>query len=47
VQIPLAWYLSQQLGPRGVYMAICGAEAVLAIVSVILFRRGKWKTVAV
>ena len=47
VQIPLAWYLSQQVGPRGVYLAICGAEAVLAIVSVILFRRGKWKTVAV
>ena len=47
VQIPLAWYLSQQSGPRGVYLAICGAESVLAIVSVILFRRGKWKTVAV
>jgi putative MATE family efflux protein len=47
VQIPLAWYLAQQLGPRGVYLAICGAESVLAIVSVILFRRGKWKTVAV
>jgi len=47
VQIPLAWYLAQQLGLRGVYLAICGAESVLAIVSVILFRRGKWKTVAV
>ena len=47
VQIPLAWYLAQHLGPRGVYLAICGAESVLAIVSVILFRRGKWKTVAV
>ena len=47
VQIPLAWYLAQQIGPRGVYLAICGAESVLAIVSVILFRRGKWKTVAV
>ncbi len=47
VQIPLAWYLSQHMGPRGVYLAICGAESALAIVSVILFRRGKWKTIAV
>jgi Na+-driven multidrug efflux pump len=47
VQIPLAWYLAQHLGPRGVYLAICGAESLLAVVSVILFRRGKWKTVAV
>jgi Na+-driven multidrug efflux pump len=47
LQIPLAWYLAQHLGPRGVYLAICGAESVLAVVSVILFRRGKWKTVAV
>jgi putative MATE family efflux protein len=47
VQIPLAWFLAQHLGPRGVYLAICGAESVLAVVSVILFRRGKWKTVAV
>ncbi|MCX6627665.1 MAG: MATE family efflux transporter, partial [Candidatus Solibacter sp.] len=47
MQIPLAWYLAQHLGPRGVYLAICGAESALAVVSVILFRRGKWKTVAV
>jgi Na+-driven multidrug efflux pump len=47
VQIPLAWYLAGQFGPRGVYLAICGAESVLAVVSVILFRRGKWKSVAV
>jgi Na+-driven multidrug efflux pump len=47
VQVPLAWYLAQHLGPRGVYLAICGAESVLAVVSVILSRRGNWKTVAV
>jgi hypothetical protein len=29
-----------------VYLAICGAESLLAVASVILFRRGKWKTVA-
>jgi putative MATE family efflux protein len=47
VQIPLAWYLAHQIGPRGVYLAICGAESLLAVVSVVLFRRGKWKTIAV
>ena len=47
LQIPLASYLAHQMGPRGVYLAICGAESVLAIVSVILFRRGAWKKVMV
>lgn len=49
LQIPLAWYLAQLagMGPRGVYVAICGAESLLAVVSVILFRRGKWKEVKV
>jgi Na+-driven multidrug efflux pump len=47
LQIPLAWYLSYPLGTRGVYLAISGAESVLAIVSVILFRRGAWKKVVV
>jgi putative MATE family efflux protein len=49
VQIPLAWTLSQHttLGPRGVYLAICTAESVLAVVSVVLFRRGRWKQVKI
>jgi len=49
LQIPLAWCLAQTAGwgPRGVYFAICGAESVLAVVSVLLFRRGKWKEVKV
>lgn len=49
LQIPLAWYLARMagLGPNGVYVAICGAESVLAVVSVILFRRGRWKEVKV
>ena len=46
-QIPLAYFLSQSIGPRGVYFAICGAESVLAVVSVILFRRGAWKRAVV
>jgi len=45
LQLPLAWYLANQggLGPNGVYLAICSAESVLAVVSAILFRRGAWK----
>jgi len=49
VQIPLAWWLAHAggMGPRGVYVAICGAESLLAVVSVLLFRRGRWKLVKV
>jgi putative MATE family efflux protein len=49
LQLPLAWWLAHStgLGPRGVYLAICIAESVLAVVSVILFRRGKWKSISV
>jgi MATE family, multidrug efflux pump len=45
LQIPLAWWLSTStpLGARGVYLAICVAESVLALVSVALFRQGRWK----
>jgi putative MATE family efflux protein len=45
-QIPLAYFLSTPLdmGPRGVYLAIAVAESTIAIVGVLVFRRGKWKT---
>ena len=46
-QIPLSWWLSARLGPRGVYLAICAAESILAVVSILLFRRGSWKKVQV
>ncbi len=48
-QIPFAWYLARTvgMGPRGVYLAICIAESILAMASMILFRRGKWKAVTV
>ena len=48
-QLPLAWWMahSTSLGSRGVYLAICIAESLLAVVSVLLFRRGRWKSVAV
>ena len=46
VQIPLAWVLSRTagLGPTGVFLAITLAEALVAVVGVACFRRGRWKT---
>src|SRR4030095_8703905 len=45
-EIPLAYVLSQVLGmgPRGVFVAMTIAFSTLAVVSALLFRRGKWKT---
>jgi len=49
IQLPCAWYLANRagFGPRGVYLAICGAESILAVVAVFFFRRGAWKKVEV
>jgi Na+-driven multidrug efflux pump len=49
LQIPLAWWLAGPagLGPRGVYLGTPIAESLLAVVSVVLFRKGKWKRVEV
>ena len=47
LQIPLAWFMALQLdlGSAGVYAAVPISEAVMAIIYVFIFRRGKWKTV--
>jgi putative MATE family efflux protein len=44
-EIPLAWILSVEagLGPRGVFIALTIAYSTLAVVSALLFRRGRWK----
>ena len=48
-EIPLAWLLSFEagLGPTGVFVAITVAFSTLAVVSAVMFRRGRWKTIAV
>jgi putative MATE family efflux protein len=48
-EIPLAALLARGLGvgPTGAYAAITAAFSVAAVVSVTLFRRGRWKTVRV
>jgi len=44
-EIPLAWWLAVHagFGARGVFMALTIAYSSLAVVSAILFRRGRWK----
>lgn len=45
-EIPLAYLLSKhfQMGPTGVFWAITAAFSLLAVMSAVLFKRGKWKT---
>jgi Na+-driven multidrug efflux pump len=45
-EIPLAYTLARPLGfgPKGVFIAITAAFSVLAVVSAVWFRRGRWKT---
>jgi len=44
-QIPAAWLLAfhTSLGPRGVFVAVIIGDTLLAITSILLFRRGRWK----
>ncbi|HKP12101.1 MAG TPA: MATE family efflux transporter [Blastocatellia bacterium] len=46
VQIPLAYTLALGvgLGTQGVFLAITIAQSVLAVVAILMFRRGRWKT---
>lgn len=46
VQIPLAWFLATRtaIAERGVFLAVPIAYSTLAVVSALLFRRGRWKT---
>jgi putative MATE family efflux protein len=46
-EIPIAFLLarSTSLGPSGVYLSIALAFSLMAVISVVLFRRGRWKTV--
>jgi putative MATE family efflux protein len=48
-EIPLAWLLAYPtaMGPNGVFTAIAVAYGTLAMVSAVLFRRGRWKEAAV
>lgn len=45
-QIPFAWLMSRTLnqGPAGVFWAIAAAYSLSALVGIVVFRRGRWKT---
>jgi putative MATE family efflux protein len=49
VQIPLSFLLAKVfgMGPSGVFSAIAFSFSLLAILSIVVFRRGKWKAVRV
>ena len=48
-EIPVAWLLARPLGlgPNGVFIAVLVGFSTMAVVSVVLFRRGRWKRVTV
>jgi putative MATE family efflux protein len=48
-QIPLAWALAFHtgLGANGVYVSVVLSDSLLAVLGILLFRRGKWKQVKV
>ncbi len=45
IQIPLAYALAETLGlgPTGVFIAVMLAESIMALVAVLVFRRGRWQ----
>ena len=49
VQLPLAHALARgaEWGPDGVFWAVASAEALLAVVAIVWFRRGSWKSTVV
>jgi putative MATE family efflux protein len=45
-ELPLAWWLAVKagFGPSGVFIALTVSYSALAVVSAVIFRRGRWKT---
>jgi putative MATE family efflux protein len=45
IQIPLGYWLARPvgLGPKGIFLAITISESTLALLGMLVFRRGKWK----
>ncbi len=49
LEVPLAYLLAKPLGmgPKGIFIAIAASISILAVISILVFKRGKWKTVKV
>lgn len=45
LQIPMAYVLARtlEIGPTGVFWSVAISEAILAVLSIAMFRRGRWK----
>jgi Na+-driven multidrug efflux pump len=45
IEIPLAWLLSHHAGwaQNGVFIAILTAESIMTIITLFIFRKGRWK----
>jgi Na+-driven multidrug efflux pump len=44
VQIPLAWWLAMhtRLHTNGVFVSVLISESLMVVISLVLFRRGRW-----
>ena len=49
IQLPLAYSLAKPLGlgPSGVFAAAAGSFSLLAVISIVVFRQGRWKAVRI
>lgn len=47
IQVPLAYFLAitSGLGPKGVYISIALSSAIIAIMAIVIFKRGNWKKI--
>jgi Na+-driven multidrug efflux pump len=45
MELPLAWFLANPMGmgPMGAFLSVTVSYCLLAVVSLVLFRRGRWK----
>ena len=46
-QLPLAYFMAIhfEFGPSAVFISVAAAESLLAVMAIVIFRKGKWKTV--
>lgn len=49
VEIPLAWCLASVFGwgPKGVFIAVAISESLVAVLCIIVFRKGRWKATVI
>lgn len=49
VEIPLAWFLATGvgMGPKGVFIAVAFAESLVAVMCILVFRKGRWKATVI